>query len=126
MATGSKGATTSQQRPTGPLDKELAFNPAEAHPVVYSDYVNVQVNISGFKMTFCTNWSTKPGKSEVHPHVTVGMSAEHAVMFHHLLGQMIDTYKDTHSKLRGVEKQKIAIPEEVLQQVEATKKSQQE
>ena len=94
--------------------------------MVYSDYVNVQVNISGFKMTFCTNWSTKPGKSEVHPHVTVGMSAEHAVMFHHLLGQMIDTYKDTHGKLRGFERQKIAIPEEVLQQVEATKKSQQE
>ena len=79
--------------------------------MVYSDYVNVQVNISGFKMTFCTNWSTKPGTSEIHPHVTVGMSAEHAVMFHRLLGQMIDTYKDTHSKLKAVEMPKVTIPE---------------
>ena len=100
------------------VDRELAFDPSESHPVVYSDYVSVQIDISGFKTTFCASWTDKSGVRCVRPLVTVGMSAEHASMLHRLLTEMIETYIDKYGKIRGVEMRKFPIPDEILQQME--------
>ena len=106
-------------------DRKLAFDPSESHPVVYSDYVSVQIDISGFKTTFCASWTDKSGGRCVRPLVTVGMSAEHASMLHRLLTRMIKTYIDKHGKIRGLEMQTFPIPEEILQQMEDPKRGQE-
>ena len=120
---GKKPKNAQSQRVETP-DRELVFDPSESHPVVYSDYVSIQIDLSGFKTTFCASWTDKSGVRCVRPLVTVGMSAEHASMLHQLLAQMIETYIDKYGKIRGFEMRKLPIPEEILQQMEDPKKGQ--
>lgn len=82
--------------------KPVEFRP-EKHPAIYADYTNIQVNYTGFKLTFSTVWGLKEdGTPDLRPQMTVGVSPEHGVQILGLLAKMLEVYQDKYGPIRPI------------------------
>lgn len=79
----------------------LNVRTVEGAPVLYSDYVSVNLSFFGIKLSFGTidvgeSQDETSGTLNVH----VGLSPEHAKALHKLLGNQIEIYEGKFGALR--------------------------